>query len=70
MWQDPIGSIRYLRGVECKAITVAIEMDWSAVETEHLTEIISTQEEKNTTFDYMVPQWTRISQVEGNVSHK
>ena len=70
MWQDPVGSIRFLRGLDCKAITVAIEMDWSAVETEHLTKIVSTQEEKNTTFDFMVPQWTRISQVEGMVSHK
>lgn len=69
-WQDPVGSIRFLRGLDCKAITVEVCLDWSAVETEHLTRVVSTQEEKNTTFDFMVPQWTRISQVEGEVSHK
>ena len=56
--------------MECKTITVEVEMDWAAVETEHLTNVVSTSEEKNTTFEFMKPQWARISQVEGMVSHR
>ena len=70
MWQDQVGSIRFLRGLDCKPITVEIEMDWNNVETEHLTRVVSTEEEKNTTFDFITPKWTTISQVEALVSHK
>ena len=69
-WQDPVGSIRFLRGLECKAITVEVEMDWASVTTEHMTKVISTEEEKNTTFEFLSPKWSRTSQVEGLVSHK
>ena len=70
LWQDPIGSVRFLRGLDCRSITVEVEMDWSKVETEHLTKIVSTEEEKNTTFEFMKPKWTNIRQAEGMVVHK
>ena len=70
MWQDPIGSIRYLRGVDSAVITVTVEMDWAAVTSQHLSDVIHTQEEKNTSFNYVKPTWDMINHVEGKVEHR
>ena len=70
MWQDPVGSIRFLRGLETAVITVTVEMDWASVSCQHLTDIRDTKEEKNTSFNYIQPTWERINQVEGMVDHR
>ena len=70
MWQDPIGSIRYLRGLESGVITVAVDMDWAGVTCHHLSEVIDSQEEKNTSFNYSKPSWSLINQVVGRVEHR
>ena len=70
MWQDPIGSIRYLRGLDSAVITVTVDMDWAGVSSSHLTEVIDSQEEKNNSFNFIKPSWDLISQVEGRVEHR
>ena len=70
MWQDPIGSIRYLRGLDSAVITVVVDMDWAGVSCRHLTEVIDSQEEKNTSFNFIKPSWDLVSQVEGRVEHR
>jgi len=69
-WQEPIGSVRFLRGVNCPTITARLEVDWAAVETQHSTSVLSTTEERNNSFDWVSPTWTRVSQVEGRVAHQ
>ena len=70
MWQDPIGSVRYLRGVDSAVITVTVEMDWANVSSYHLSDVLKTEEEKNNTFNYIQPTWDTINQVEGEVEHR
>ena len=69
-FQDPIGSIRYLRGTDCLPTTVVVTMDWANVSTEHTTNVLCTKEEKNTTFDFSKPEWDLVTQVEGSVNHR
>ena len=38
-YQDPIGSIRYLRGTDCAPISVAVIMDWNQVFVSEITKI-------------------------------
>ena len=85
MSQDPIGSIRHLRGTDCKALTVcitthcsmensemqvAIAMDWPAVTTEHETTVSRSFEGRNATFDYCPVTWQKVNHVEAVVSHR
>lgn len=69
-WQDPIGSIRPIKGLDFKAISVTVAMDWGNITTEHLPTTIQSQEARNTTFAYVAADWERLSQVEGMVSHR
>ena len=68
-WQEPIGSMRHLRGTECRSVMVTIAMDWAAASTEHKTTITQTVEGKNTTFDYCPSPWQKVAEVEGMASH-
>ena len=68
--QDPIGSVRYLRGVDCATISAVVVMDWSQVSTDYTSSVLLTREEKNTSFDFIRPKWDLVSQVEGSVEHK
>lgn len=70
MWQDPIGSMRHLRGTACPSITVTIAMDWANVTTEHTTIVSKTFEAKNATFVYVPATWQRINEVEAMVTHR
>ena len=44
MWQEPIGSIRPIRGLDYKAITATISIDWEKYSAEHITNIIQSEE--------------------------
>merc|ERR1711962_32344 len=68
-WQEPIGSIRFLRGTDAKALSVAVVMDWEAATTEYTTSVLSTFEGKNSSFEYQPATWQRIVEVEGKVTH-
>ena len=70
MWQEPIGSVRYLRGVDCFPISVNVIMNWDDVTTEHSEEVLSSTEHKNTTFEFQKPEWDTVTQVEGKVQHR
>ena len=69
MWQEPIGSIRHLRGVACKSITVSIAMDWENYTSEHTTIEAKSTKASNTAFEYCDAAWQRINEVEGCVRH-
>ena len=70
MWQDPVGSVRYLRGSDCFPISVTVSMDWESFTAEHTTQVICLQEQKNTTFEFAKPDWNIVTQVEGMVEHR
>ena len=70
MWQDPIGSVRYLRGPDCFPLSVVVLMNWNEVTTEHSMEVLSTKEHKNSTFEFQKPEWVIVTQVEGKVEHR
>ena len=55
--------MRFLRGVNCPTITARLEVDWAAVETQHSTSVLSTTEERNNSFDWVSPTWTRVGRV-------
>ena len=40
------------------------------VTTEYSSTVISTGEEKNSSFDFMKPSWDIVSQAEGRVEHR
>ena len=40
------------------------------VSTEYSSTVISTGEEKNSSFDFMKPSWDIVSQAEGRVEHR
>ena len=63
-WQDPIGSIRHLHGIDCKSVSVSISIDWTKVTTEHKATVSQTFEGKNTTFEYSPASWQKINEVE------
>ena len=63
-WQDPIGSIRHLHGIDCKSVSVSITIDWTKVTTEHKATVSQTFEGKNTTFEYSPASWQKINEVE------
>ena len=69
-WQDPIGSLRPLTGKDWKRISVAVELDWGNVTTEHETAVEETVEGKNNTFNYAPPAWNRFNHVEAKVAHR
>jgi len=69
-WQDPIGSIRHLHGIDCKSVSVSISIDWTKVTTEHKATVSQTFEGKNTTFEYSPASWQKINEVEAVVRHK
>ena len=69
-YQDPIGSVRYLRGVDCATTSVVVVMDWSQVSSDYTSSVLVTREERNTSFDFIKPKWDLVSQVEGRVEHK
>ena len=70
MDKDPIGSVRYLRGVDCPSTSVMVMMDWSKVSSNYTSSVLVTQEERNTSFDFIKPKWNLVCQVEGRVDHK
>ena len=63
-WQDPIGSIRHLHGIDCKSVSVSITIDWTKVTTEHKATVSQRFEGKNTTFEYSPASWQKINEVE------
>ena len=62
-WQDPIGSIRHLHGIDCKSVNISIAIDWTKVMTEHKATVSQTFEGKNTTFEYSPASWQKINEV-------
>ncbi|XP_023329323.1 uncharacterized protein LOC111702033 [Eurytemora carolleeae] len=68
-WQEPIGSIRPIRGMDCTSLRVVVTMDWANLKAEHKMEVVETNEAKNTKFEYEVPSWQRIKDVSSFVSH-
>ena len=62
-WQDPIGSIRHLHGIDCKSVNISIAIDWTKVMTEHKATVSQTFEGKNTTFEYSPASWQKIKEV-------
>jgi len=68
-WQDPIGSIRPMRGLESKSLTVSISMAWDKLKAEHSREIVESIEAKNNAFDYTPAEWNKVHPVSSLVSH-
>ena len=62
-WQDPVGSIRHLHGIDCKSVYVSITIDWTKVTTDHKATVSQTFEGKNTTFEYSPASWKKINEV-------
>ena len=62
-WQDPIGSIRHLHGIDCKSVSISIAIDWTKVTAEHKATVSQTFEGKNTTFEYSPASWQKINEV-------
>ena len=62
-WQDPIGSIRHLDGIDCKSVYVSTTIDWTKATTEHKATVSQTFEGKNTTFEYSPASWQKINEV-------
>jgi len=69
-WQEPIGSVRPLRGLDWRCITVNVELDWAGLTTNHQTDVVNKVEEKNNTFDYSPPSWDKYKHVEAKLEHK
>jgi len=68
-WQDPIGSLRPMRGLEYASIRVSIQLDWDKMTVEHKPETVESAEAKNNAFEYCVPEWSRMKPVTAMVSH-
>ena len=69
-WQDPIGSVRPLTGLDCKRIIITVELDWASLKTEHETAVVNSVSGHNNTFNYVPPTWTKFNHVESIVEHK
>jgi len=68
-WQDPIGSIRPMRGLDCGSLRVNVRLQWDSLKAEHSKEIVETKEAKNSAFDYVVAEWNRVQPVSSLVTH-
>jgi len=69
MWQDSIGSIRPIRGLDWMVTQVKVQLDWSKLQTSHHTEVVDTQTGKNNTFNYQPASWEMARPVEAFVKH-
>lgn len=43
-WQEPIGSIRPIRGMDCTSLRVVVTIDWANLKAEHKMEVVETNE--------------------------
>ena len=43
-WQEPIGSIRPIRGMDCTSLRAVVTMEWDKLKSEHKMEIVETNE--------------------------
>ena len=69
-WQTPIGSIRPLLGPDLSLFSVKVELDWSKMTREMTTATLETWDCRNSTFDYVTPDWEAVKTFEVSVSHR
>jgi hypothetical protein len=68
-WQDPIGSVRAVRGLNAMVVSIRVELDWTKSATEQNTKMVNTEKSRNTSFKYQPAQWNRTVPVETRVKH-
>ena len=69
-WQTPIGSIRPIVGTDLSLLSVKLELDRSKVTKEMTTSSLETLECRNSTFQYVAPDWETAKTYEVSVSHR
>ncbi len=43
-WQDPIGSIRPMRGLNCTSLRVSVVLDWNRLAVKHQIEVVESHQ--------------------------
>jgi hypothetical protein len=43
-WQDPIGSIRPMRGLNCTSLRVSVVLDWNSLAVKHQMEVVESHQ--------------------------